>query len=91
MPAPATVACELGQRQVEVAAKEVPVLVAYGRFTRLFNLTGLPVVSVPRGFSAEGLPMGLQLAGRAFEEATVLRASRAYERETGWGRRRPRV
>jgi aspartyl-tRNA(Asn)/glutamyl-tRNA(Gln) amidotransferase subunit A len=54
-----------------------------------FNMTGLPALAVPCGFSASGLPLSLQLAGRPFEEATVLRAGHAYEQATEWHRRRP--
>ncbi len=50
------------------------------RFTAPFNLTGLPAISVPCGFSA-GLPIGLQIVGGAWREAAVLRAARSYERE----------
>lgn len=57
--------------------------------TRPFNYLGLPVVSVPMGFDGRGLPMGLQLAGRPFAEARVLRAADAYQRETDWHRRVP--
>ena len=53
------------------------------------NLAGLPGISVPAGFTANGLPIGLQLVGRAFDEATVLRAAHAYERSTDWHARRP--
>jgi aspartyl-tRNA(Asn)/glutamyl-tRNA(Gln) amidotransferase subunit A len=52
--------------------------------TRPFNYLGLPVVSVPVGFDERGLPMGMQLAGRPFAEARVLRAADAYQRETNW-------
>ena len=48
------------------------------------SLAGVPAVSVPCGFTAARLPVGLQLAGRAFDEATVLRAADAYERATRW-------
>lgn len=48
------------------------------------SLAGLPAVSVRCGFTAAGLPIGLQLIGRAFDEPTVLRAAHAYERATGW-------
>jgi aspartyl-tRNA(Asn)/glutamyl-tRNA(Gln) amidotransferase subunit A len=61
------------------------------RYTMPFDLLGLPAVSVPCGFSDDGFPIGLQLAGKAFDEATVLRAAHAYERATEWHRRRPPV
>jgi aspartyl-tRNA(Asn)/glutamyl-tRNA(Gln) amidotransferase subunit A len=48
------------------------------------SLSGLPAISVPCGFSALGLPIGLQLVGRPFEESTVLRAAYAYEQATNW-------
>jgi aspartyl-tRNA(Asn)/glutamyl-tRNA(Gln) amidotransferase subunit A len=53
-------------------------------FTVSANLAGLPAISVPCGFSGDGLPLGLQFVGRAFDEATLLRAAEAYERETEW-------
>ena len=53
------------------------------------NMTGLPAISVPCGFSKGGLPIGLQIMGRGWEEATVLRAAHAYERATAWHTRRP--
>jgi aspartyl-tRNA(Asn)/glutamyl-tRNA(Gln) amidotransferase subunit A len=59
--------------------------------TRPHNVAGLPAISVPCGFTAEGLPVGLQLGGRALDEATVLRAAHAYQRATDWHRRRPPV
>jgi aspartyl-tRNA(Asn)/glutamyl-tRNA(Gln) amidotransferase subunit A len=58
-------------------------------FTVPTSLAGLPAVSVPCGFDANGLPVGLQLIGRAFDEARVLRAAHAYEQATAWGERRP--
>jgi aspartyl-tRNA(Asn)/glutamyl-tRNA(Gln) amidotransferase subunit A len=48
-------------------------------FTVPVNLAGLPSISVPAGLSAEGLPLGFQIIGRAFDEPTVLRAGRALE------------
>jgi len=56
-----------------------------------FNITGSPTLALPCGFSAAGLPLSLQLSGRPFEEATVLRAGHAYEQATAWHTRRPPV
>jgi aspartyl-tRNA(Asn)/glutamyl-tRNA(Gln) amidotransferase subunit A len=53
------------------------------------SMTGLPAVSVPCGFDAAGLPIGLQLIGRTLDEATLLRAAYAYEQATAWRERRP--
>ena len=53
-----------------------------------FNLSGLPALALPCGFTSGGLPISLQLAGRPFDEATVLRAGHAYEQATDWHRRR---
>jgi len=56
-----------------------------------FNMTGLPALAVPCGFTTAGLPLSLQIAGRPFDEATVLRVGHAYEQATDWHRRRPPV
>jgi len=80
---------KLGQRKVAIDGETVSVMAPLTRYTRVFNLTGLPAISVPCGFSSDGLPIGLQLAGRAWDEATVLRAAYAYEKETEWTQRRP--
>jgi len=56
-----------------------------------FNLTGLPAISICCGFSSTGLPIGLQLAGRLFEESTVLQVARAYEQAAGWYRTKPNL
>ena len=56
-----------------------------------FNLTGQPTLALPCGFSTSGLPVSLQLAGRAFEETTVLRLGHAYQQATDWHTRRPPV
>jgi aspartyl-tRNA(Asn)/glutamyl-tRNA(Gln) amidotransferase subunit A len=59
------------------------------RCTRLGNVTGHPAVCLPCGFNREGLPLSLQIAGRAFDEATILRLAHAYEMTTDWHKRRP--
>ena len=58
-------------------------------FTTPAALAGLPALAVPCGFGASGLPLSLQIIGRRFEDATVLRVGHAYEQATDWHRRRP--
>jgi len=53
------------------------------------NLAGLPAISVPCGFAQNGLPIGLQIIGRAFDEATILRVAHAYEQSAGYHLRKP--
>ena len=60
-------------------------------FTIPVNLAGLPGLSIPGGFTQTGLPIGLQLIGRAFDEATLLRAAHAYQSVTTWHTRRPAI
>ncbi len=59
-------------------------ILGFGHCTRPFNYLGLPALSVPAGFTANGLPCGMQLVGRPFSEALLLRVAHAYERETPW-------
>jgi aspartyl-tRNA(Asn)/glutamyl-tRNA(Gln) amidotransferase subunit A len=61
------------------------------RFTAPFNLTGLPALSVPCGFSSEGLPIGLQIVSRAWNEAGVLRAGYAFQEATHWHKKKPEM
>jgi aspartyl-tRNA(Asn)/glutamyl-tRNA(Gln) amidotransferase subunit A len=61
----------------------------YRSYTTPYSLAGTPAISVPCGFTTLGLPIGLQLAGRAFDEPTVLRAAHAFEQATAWHTRRP--
>ncbi len=58
-------------------------------FTYPFNLTGQPAASVPAGFTKDGLPVGLQIVGRRFDDVTVLRACAAFERARPWAQHRP--
>lgn len=60
-------------------------------FTFPFNMTGQPAASVPCGFTRDGLPIGLQIVGRRFDDATVLRASAAFEKASPWIATRPPV
>jgi aspartyl-tRNA(Asn)/glutamyl-tRNA(Gln) amidotransferase subunit A len=75
---------------VSGAAAEVDERMAsFARFARLFNALGIPVLALPGGFTDAGIPLGLQIAGRPFDEVTVLRLGAAYEDAAGWYRRRP--
>ncbi len=58
-------------------------------FTGPYNLTGMPAISVPCGFTPDGLPVGLQIAGKPFDEPTVFRAAYAYEQRAGLFETRP--
>ena len=60
-------------------------------FTAPFNLASLPALSVGCGFTPENLPIGLQIAGKAFDESTVFRVAHAYQQATDWHTRRPPV
>jgi len=61
----------------------------FSRLTRPFNALGVPALSLPCGAAADGRPLAMQLVGRPFDEATLLRLGHAYERATTWHRRRP--
>jgi aspartyl-tRNA(Asn)/glutamyl-tRNA(Gln) amidotransferase subunit A len=78
-----------GASQVMVSGQAFDVLAALTRYSRVFNLTGLPAISIPCGFASGGVPIGLQLVGAAFDEVTVLKAAYAYEQATDWHRRHP--
>lgn len=69
-----------GRDTVFIGGRDESVLAASWRLTYPFNLTGLPAISVPCGFDARGMPIGLQIAGRPFDEATVLRCAAQVER-----------
>jgi aspartyl-tRNA(Asn)/glutamyl-tRNA(Gln) amidotransferase subunit A len=89
--APATplVAPVLGERETTLGDGPSDVRAALLRCTRPFNFSGHPACAAPCGFTAGGLPIGLQIVGRPFDEATVLRVVDAYQRMTDWHTRRP--
>ncbi len=60
-------------------------------FTYPFNCTGQPAASVPAGFTRDGLPIGLQIVGRRYDDVTVLRAAAAFERARPWARSKPPI
>ncbi len=79
----------IGERTVKIGDRETRVMGGLDRFTCPFNLTGLPAISLPCGFTSSGLPIGLQIAGRPFDEETLLKVASAYEANTDWHQRRP--
>jgi len=70
----------------KAASSRIPWLLA-----TTFSLANVPALSLPCGFTTTGLPIGLQIAGRPFDESTVLRAGHAYEQGTEWHSRRPQI
>jgi len=89
--APATpiAAPAVGERDTTLGDGPSDVRSALIRLTRPFNFSGHPCCAAPCGFTAGGLPIGLQVVGRPFDEATVLRVVDAYQRLTDWHTRRP--
>ncbi|MBW3624892.1 MAG: Asp-tRNA(Asn)/Glu-tRNA(Gln) amidotransferase subunit GatA [Armatimonadetes bacterium] len=83
-PSTPTVAFPIGERADDPLAMYLNDI-----FTIPTNLAGLPALSLPCGFSPEGLPVGLQLIGKAFDEETLFRVGYTYERSTEWHRARP--
>jgi aspartyl-tRNA(Asn)/glutamyl-tRNA(Gln) amidotransferase subunit A len=81
----------IGATTARVGDREVPLVRAFLDLTLPFNLTGQPALSVPCGFTRAGLPIGLQLVGRPFDEATLFRAAAAYESATEWHSRTPPI
>jgi len=82
---------ELLATKVQAGEHTLGTTAALTQYTRPYNITGTPAISIPCGFSDTGLPIALQLAGRPFDEMTVLRAAHAYELATDWHQRRPPI
>jgi aspartyl-tRNA(Asn)/glutamyl-tRNA(Gln) amidotransferase subunit A len=82
---------KFNEMTVRVGSRKEHNLSLLSRLTRPFNICGVPAISVPCGFTSSGLPIGMQLAGRLFDEATVLRVAHAYEQATDWHTRRPPI
>jgi len=85
-PIPAPV---LGETETALGDGPSDVRSALIRLTRPFNFSGHPACSLACGFTTGGLPIGMQIVGRPFDEATVLRVADAYQRSTDWHTRRP--
>ena len=80
------VAPRIGETEVREGRAVENTIAALLRLNRPGNLTGLPALSIPCGFSGDGLPIGLQLIGRRRDEGTILRVAYAYEQATPWHR-----
>jgi aspartyl-tRNA(Asn)/glutamyl-tRNA(Gln) amidotransferase subunit A len=81
----------MGAESLQIDGEQVGVRPTIVGHCRPANFTGLPAISVPCGFTRGGLPVGLQLIGRAFNEATVLSIAFSYERANDWRARHPRI
>jgi aspartyl-tRNA(Asn)/glutamyl-tRNA(Gln) amidotransferase subunit A len=82
---------KIGQSTLTVEGAEYNVRLATTRIVRGLNLTGLPLLSVPCGFTEAGLPIGLQIIGGMWDEAGILDLGHAYEQATDWHLRRPAI
>lgn len=88
-PTAAVPAFPIGQRPRTIDGHQVEAVWGPIPFTPAFNITGQPAASVPCGFSAQGLPVGLQIVGRWGEDATVIRAAAAFETIRPWANKTP--
>ncbi|MEE8442781.1 MAG: amidase [Dehalococcoidia bacterium] len=90
-PTLATAAFPVGQRPQIIDGEAIDPVWGFTPFTFPINMSGHTAASIPCGFSSEGLPIGLHIIGRRGDEATVLRASAAFEQARPWADRRPVV
>lgn len=88
-PTTAVSAPEIGRNEVEIAGQKETVRSALVRLNRPANFTGHPAISIPCGFTREGLPVGMQLIGPKWSEARLLAIAFAYEQATEWHTRHP--
>ena len=82
---------KIDDKTVVLNGVEYPVLALMPRLTRPHNICGLPTISIPCGFTSSGLPIGMQLAGRAFEDSVVIQTANAYENATDWAKQSPPI
>ena len=87
VPAPSLI----GAESVQIDGEDIDTRRVVVGHSRPANFTGLPAISIPCGFTREGLPIGLQFIGRAFDEATLLRIAHSYEVRHDWRSRHPRI
>jgi amidase len=75
--------------KMATTGREPPEIRARMRFTAPLDMAGTPTLTLPGGVTAEGMPVGFQIAGASFAEAKVLRAGHAFQRATQWHGRHP--
>ena len=88
-PATPLTAFPIGNNQVTLGGMEYDARAASTRFLRCFDASGHPALAIPCGTDSQGLPIGLQIVGRLWDEAVVLHTGYAYEQATNWHTRRP--
>ncbi len=88
-PAVAVLPARIGETNLTVSGVEHDVRLMTTRNARALNLTGLPILTLPCGFSRTSLPIGLQLVGKLFDEKGLLEVGQAYQQASDWHRRRP--
>jgi len=89
MPSLPITAQPLGQEMIEIRGQAESVFGAILRNTEPFDLTGLPALVVPCGLASDGMPVSLQIAGRPFDEAGVLKVGHAFQQASDWHLQRP--
>jgi amidase len=78
-------------KQMETLGQDPGALLSLIRFTSPFDMSGSPTITLPSGFTSVGTPFAFQLVSRHMEEELLVRAGRAYQRETNWHRQHPRM
>lgn len=81
----------LGETMLTIGNETIDTMSVLSRLTRQANLAGFPAISVPCGFTEGSLPIGMQLIGRPFAEASILQIAHAYEQNNSWHQRRPAI
>tara|TARA_Y100000590_G_scaffold415966_1_gene514329 strand:+ start:772 stop:2187 length:1416 start_codon:yes stop_codon:yes gene_type:complete len=80
---------KIGQTEVDLGSKHQGIIPTLTQYTRAFNINGFPAMTLPCGFTDSNMPIGLQIAGRPWEEETVLKVGHAFEKATDWHTKRP--
>ena len=80
---------KIGQTEVDLGDEKQGIIPTFTQYSRAFNINGFPAMTVPCGFTDSNMPIGLQIAGRPWEEQTVLKVGHAFERATDWHIKRP--